>query len=111
MPVECGGRDATAQMLRLAFSAPTDSDGDGLLDREGGDGRRVVLRTDPTQDLFDRYDRLLAYVTTRGGTSLQKWMLDWVGHRLRLRVQGLPARGELSRRRDRGCRGARPLLR
>ena len=25
------------------------------------------LRTDPTQDTFDRYDRLLAYVKLRGG--------------------------------------------
>jgi endonuclease YncB( thermonuclease family) len=57
-------------MLRLSFTAPTDSDGDGLLDEEGGAGRRVTLRTDPTQATFDRYDRLLAYVTTRAGVNL-----------------------------------------
>jgi endonuclease YncB( thermonuclease family) len=68
---ECGGEEATAKMLALAFSAPEDTDGDGLLDTEGGEGRRVVLTTDPTQDVFDRYDRLLAYVTTRGGKLLQ----------------------------------------
>ena len=47
--VECGGRKASAYLRRLAT------------------GRYVVLRTDPTQDMFDRYDRLLAYVTLRGG--------------------------------------------
>jgi micrococcal nuclease len=69
--VECGGPEATSSMLRLAFSAPEDTDGDGLFDALGGQGRRVTLKTDPTQDLFDRYDRLLAYVTTRSGTPLQ----------------------------------------
>jgi endonuclease YncB( thermonuclease family) len=58
-------------MLRLSFSAPRDSDGDGLLDREGGRGVRVRLTTDPTQDLFDAFGRLLAYVTRRGGTNLE----------------------------------------
>jgi endonuclease YncB( thermonuclease family) len=65
-PVECVGPEATAAMLRLAFTAPYDSDGDGLLDEEGGPGRRVVLVTDPTQDLFDDFGRLLAYVTRLG---------------------------------------------
>jgi endonuclease YncB( thermonuclease family) len=32
-----------------------------------GDGRRVLLRTDPSQATFDRYDRLLAYAKLRGG--------------------------------------------
>ena len=73
--VECGGKPATSHMLRLAFSSPRDSEGDGLFDDEGGNGRRVVLRTDPTQDLFDRYGRLLAYVTTRSGVLLQTRML------------------------------------
>ena len=59
----------------LAFSSPVDSDGDGLYDEKRGNGRRVTLRTDPTQDLFDRYDRLLAYVTT-SGTMLQTRMLS-----------------------------------
>ncbi len=48
-PLECGGREASASLLSLSFSAPEDSDGDGLLDRKGGKGRRVTLTTDPTQ--------------------------------------------------------------
>ncbi len=68
--VECGGKEATNHMLRLAFTAPADVDGNGLYDDEGGTGRRVTLKTDPTQDTFDRYDRLLAYVTTRVGANL-----------------------------------------
>ena len=47
--VECGGRRASEYMKQLAT------------------GRRVRLRTDPTQDTFDRYDRLLAYVKLHGG--------------------------------------------
>jgi len=31
-------------------------------------GRRVTLTTDPTQDTFDRYRRLLAYADTVGGS-------------------------------------------
>ena len=61
-------------MYRLAFRTARDSDSDGLLD-EGSDGRRVVLRTDPTQDSVDRYGRLLAYATTRAGVSLQERQL------------------------------------
>jgi micrococcal nuclease len=70
-PVECGGKEATENMLALSFSDPVDTDGDDLLDEAGGKGRRVTLRTDPSQDTFDRYDRLLAYVTTTGGVHLQ----------------------------------------
>jgi endonuclease YncB( thermonuclease family) len=47
--VECGGRRASAHLRRLAT------------------GRRARLRTDPSQDTFDRYRRLLAYVRLRGG--------------------------------------------
>jgi endonuclease YncB( thermonuclease family) len=49
-PVECGGPGASKNLERLA------------------EGRRVVLRTDPTQD---SYDRLLAYATRRDGKQLQ----------------------------------------
>lgn len=70
-PVECGGPDATASMFRLSFTAPEDTDGDDLEDTKGGTGRRVKLVTDPTQDTFDRYGRLLAYVTTISGVNLQ----------------------------------------
>jgi micrococcal nuclease len=34
------------------------------------DGRGVTLVTDPTQDRFDRYGRLLAYAIRRGGLNL-----------------------------------------
>jgi endonuclease YncB( thermonuclease family) len=57
-PVECGGPEATVNMEELGFA-------------QDGQGRRVVLTTDPTQDTFDRYGRLLAYVVTTGGTHLQ----------------------------------------
>lgn len=63
--VECGGKQATAKMLRLAFTRPSDTDGDGLADRRGGTGRAVWVRTDTSQETYDRYGRLLAYVTTR----------------------------------------------
>ena len=51
-PVQCGGRAATARMKRLAF--------------RNGQGRSVTIKTDPTQDLTDRYGRLLAYVGASG---------------------------------------------
>jgi micrococcal nuclease len=72
--VECGGSHASSNMYRLAFRRSRDTDGDGLRD-DGARGRRVVLRTDPSQERFDRYDRLLAYVTARGRGSLQKRQL------------------------------------
>jgi micrococcal nuclease len=75
-PVECGGKRATSKMLDLAFTDPQDTDGDNRFDNSGGDGRGVTLTTDPTQDTFDRYGRLLAYVTTRQGVYLQTAMLS-----------------------------------
>lgn len=65
--VECGGPEASANMLRLGFTDPQDTDGDGLVDDEGGQGRKVRLTTDPTQDKLDRFKRLLAYADTSGG--------------------------------------------
>lgn len=78
-PVECGGKEATSNLLRAAFSAPVDTDGDGLLDREGGAGDRVTVTTDPTQDSFDRYRRLLAYVTTadRQNLAVEQLRAGW----------------------------------
>jgi micrococcal nuclease len=73
--VECGGPEATSRMFELAFTAQRDTDGDGLYDAKGGTGASVELRTDPTQDLFDRYDRLLAYVS-EAGALLQTRMLS-----------------------------------
>ena len=51
---ECGGKQASGSMRKLA---PV--------------GSRVLLRTDPSQDLFDRYERLLAYVS-RGSVDVGK---------------------------------------
>jgi endonuclease YncB( thermonuclease family) len=59
-PVQCGGLDATARMKKLAL-------------RDGA-GRSVTLRTDPTQDVLDRYDRLLAYVSA-GGVDFGRTMV------------------------------------
>ena len=49
----------TKNTFDLAFSPPEDTDGDGLFDADGGDGRTVTLQTDPTQDTYDRHGRLL----------------------------------------------------
>jgi endonuclease YncB( thermonuclease family) len=45
---ECGGAQASTYMERIAT------------------GRRVSVRTDPTQDTYDRYGRLLAYLDAAG---------------------------------------------
>jgi len=65
-PVECGSLEAKDLMLRLVYTRPRDTDGDGLADREGGRGRRLVLARDRSQDDADRYGRLLRYVRVRG---------------------------------------------
>ena len=71
-PIECGGKQASASMLRLSFTAPKDTDGDGLFDEKGGKGRRVKLVTDPTQETRDRYHRLLAYPHVGGCSQLNR---------------------------------------
>ena len=60
-PVQCGGRAATARMKQLAF--------------RNGRGRAVTITTDPTQDLTDRYGRLLSYVSA-GGTDFGRTMVS-----------------------------------
>lgn len=70
-PVECGGPQATSAMYALAFTAPRDTDGDGLYDRPGGRGRAVTLERDPTQDRRDRYGRELAYLRLDDGRLIQ----------------------------------------
>lgn len=50
---ECGGDEASDNMKRLA------------------QGKRVILTSDPTQDLRDRYDRRLSYVKLENGRSLE----------------------------------------
>ena len=56
--MECGGPQSTDRMLHLSFPDAQDTDGEGLLDADGDVGRRVTLRTDPTQDTRDRFGRL-----------------------------------------------------
>jgi endonuclease YncB( thermonuclease family) len=51
-PVECGGIEATGRMKRLAIRR--------------GRGRIVTLKSDPTQDVTDRYGRMLAYASAAG---------------------------------------------
>lgn len=70
--VECGGRQATDSMVRLAYFRGTDTNGDRLLDAGKGRGRRVTLKTDPTQDTKDRYGRLLVYARTSPGVELME---------------------------------------
>lgn len=60
-PVQCGGPAATARMKRLAI--------------RGGAGRTVTLKTDPTQDRVDRYDRPLVYVSA-GGVDFGRTMVS-----------------------------------
>ncbi len=66
-PVECGAREATSAAYFLGFTGATDSNGDGLLDTKGGTGVKVSLQTDRSQDLFDGFKRLLAYVDVAAG--------------------------------------------
>jgi endonuclease YncB( thermonuclease family) len=89
--VECGGRRASARLKRLAT------------------GRRVLLRTDPTQATFDRYDRLLAYANLRGGPDLgisqlrAGWARVYVyGGRPFRRVRAYRRAQRSARRADRG---------
>ena len=51
-PIECGGPKASELMHRMA------------------DGRGITLLTDPSQDRFVRYGRLLAYAVRRDGLDL-----------------------------------------
>ena len=57
---QCGGRDATARMKKLAL--------------RNGKGRTVTITTDPTQDLIDRFGRLLSYVSA-GATDFGRTMV------------------------------------
>ena len=75
-PVECGGPEATSALLERAFTAPVDTNLDGLYDTPGGEGRRVRLRTDVTQDLYDARGRVLAYVDTLTGLDLGRDQIE-----------------------------------
>ena len=75
-PVECGALDAEHRLLELTFTAPRDTDGDGLLDAEGGTGRRVEFDQDSAGDEVDRFGRSLGYLTLPGRErTLQEQML------------------------------------
>jgi micrococcal nuclease len=65
-PVQCGALEAEHHLLRLTFTAPRDTDGDGLYDSEGGTGRRVTFARDSSGDDVDRYGRSLGYLSVRG---------------------------------------------
>lgn len=66
VPVECGAKQATAAMTKLAVRKR----------RRGHVGQAVRLTTDPTQDRIDRYGRLLAYVERRSdGRDLGRAMI------------------------------------
>ena len=95
-PVECGAKAAAGAMRRLALQ-----------------GRRVRLVFDATQDRRDRYDRLLAYVETRGGTDLGRhqvragWADVYVYEgRPFARVASYRAAARRARREQRGVDGA-----
>ena len=90
---ECGSAKASRAMRRRAPR-----------------GLRVLLVTDPTQDLFDRYGRLLAYVVSRrDGLDLGKaqlahgWARVYVFDRP---FRRLPAYRRAARRARRASRGA-----
>ncbi len=75
-PVECGALDAEHRLLELTFTAPRDTDGDGLFDAEGGNGRRVEFSQDSAGDDVDRYGRSLGYLTLNGRErTLQEQLL------------------------------------
>jgi Staphylococcal nuclease homologue len=75
-------------------------------------GRRVLLRTDTTQDTFDRYDRLLAYAKLRGGpdAALSQLRAGWAkvyvyGGKAFRRVRAFRRAQRSARRADRGVWG------
>ncbi|HEY4280355.1 MAG TPA: thermonuclease family protein [Conexibacter sp.] len=95
---ECGAAQATGYMQRIAWP-----------------GRKVTLHTDPTQDTFDRYDRLLAYVDVGSGSFQSKMLTTGLakvyvyGGVPFQRVKGFEASSKKAKRQHRGawgmCRG------
>jgi endonuclease YncB( thermonuclease family) len=87
-PIECGGRQASRSMHRLA------------------DRRRVTLVSDPSQDRIDRYGRLLAYAIRPGGLDLgltqlrRGWAEVYVYGGNPFRRVGAYRRGQLAARRS-----------
>ena len=110
-PLECGARQAKHSAFRWSFDSPRDTNGDGLFDARGGRGRRVVLVTDPSQGLFDRYRRLLAYVTIRERQTLNAfqlargWAKVYVFRKPFARLSAFRTAQRRARRADRGVWG------
>lgn len=102
----CGGAQATASLARLSFKHLRDSDGDGFFDGHGSRERRVTLTTDPSQPLFDKGGRLLAYAHVQGGGDLAGTQLSrgWA----RFAAPGKPlAAGRRYKRAEQRARAAR----
>jgi micrococcal nuclease len=57
-PVQCFGKEASAEMSRIVG------------------GQSVRLETDPSQDTYDRYGRLLAYAFLPDGTDVNLHMIE-----------------------------------
>lgn len=97
-PVECGGRQATANLKRLAFKRNR--------------GRIITLVTDPTQDRTDRFGRLLAYARVDSGRDLALeqiragWGMSYVYERPFERVDSYGAAQNAARGAERGVWGA-----
>jgi endonuclease YncB( thermonuclease family) len=93
-PKECGANLSTSRARRLAPR-----------------GRRVLLKTDPTQATFDRYDRLLAYVRLANGRQLNKaqiaggWAKVYVVGRRFQQHGSFKRAAERAKRLDRGAWG------
>jgi hypothetical protein len=68
--------------------------------------RRVLLRADPSQDTFDRYERLLAYANLRRGPDLALSPAALgLGARVRVRRRAVPARAGVPARAALGPEG------
>lgn len=98
-PVECGGKQATAHMKRMALRR--------------GIGRRVTLTTDPTQSRTDVFGRLLAYARVDTGRDLGREQIrsGWSGARVYgptpfERLASYNAAQDAARRASRGVWGA-----
>jgi micrococcal nuclease len=110
-PVECGAPEASSSLWRLLFTAPADTDGDGLFDSGGGRGRVVSLEADRSQARVDRYGRVLAYVRLRDGRLVQGvqlargWAEVYVFRRPFRVLRRLRARAREARRQGAGVWG------
>lgn len=62
-PAECGATEATRQLGKLLL--------------RGRRGRAVTLTTDPTQERYDRFGRLLAYVKTTSDVNRRMLASGW----------------------------------